>query len=598
MIILILLGLFQALILPGLLCTYTLKNIDFRDRLILSSTLSLLINYFIVWLLYAFKSYSQTSVLVLIGLEVILAVQIRSLILQDVKNTYKYCSETLRVILNTKTINLYTLLFSLFCIYYFYLLKTNGFLTVFTHWDAVVSWNRWAIELHEGTFNGSRGYPLAIPALFSLVYTFANETNIQTLVKYICIYWPFLGGFAIFRCGTYLPKLKNSFGIAAIFYLYMLSKGSWTIDFIFSGLVDPIMAAYGAIFVYSCLLISSNKIKLHHQYIRIITLTTLSISGSALIKMTGAILTFDFILVMFFIIFSEKFWVNNKKYFLILITLSIAIALHWYALTTFYWRDWQVLSEYSSLQDSRIWIRPYLHLELFGATFGWIFTILVMLGAFSSRNILLFFVLFVIPLFLFCGLTVGYDLRATFILFAPLSIIAAFGMLFIYKILNSIKVKIYSLHLSNLNKSIYIPIILSIIVLAACSFILTTIMSHDKIIGSNTEKRIAANDFASDGNRRLLRIFESEPNARIISCWQTPIGLPGAKGKFIATGNCTVTMMQGWLSDPNTKYWLYRDEGNPNQPLTPDFVANALRNQPIHIHAEPLGSGFVLYSKN
>ena len=598
MIILILLGLFQALILPGLLCTYALKNIDFRDRLILSSTLSLLINYFIVWLLYAFKSYSQTSVLVLLSLEIILAIQIRSLILQDIKYAYKHCSEILRAIVNTKTINLYTLLFGLFCIYYFYLLKTNGFLTVFTHWDAVVSWNRWAIELHEGTFNGSRGYPLAIPALFSLVYTFANETNIQTLVKYICIYWPFLGGVAIFRCGTYLPKLKTSFGIAAIFYLYMLSKGSWTIDFIFSGLVDPIMAAYGAIFVYSCLFISSKKIKLHPQYLRIIILITLSISGSALIKMTGVILTFDFILFMFLIIVSDKYWINNKKYFSILITLSIVIALHWYALTTFYWRDWQVLSEYSSLQDPRIWIRPYLHLELFGTTFGWIFTILTILGALASRNTLLFFVLFIIPLFLFCGITVGYDLRATFILFAPFSILAAFGILFIHKIIIDSKATIYSFYLFIRNKSKYILVVLSIIVISTGSFILTTLMSHDKIMSSNTEKRIAANDFANDGNKRLLRIFESEPNAQIISCWQTPIGLPGSKGKFIATGNCTITMMQGWLSDPTTKYWLYRDEGNPNQPLTPEFVTNLIDKQPFKINAEHLGSGFVLYSKN
>jgi len=597
MIILILLGLIQALILPGLLCTYTIKNIDFRDRLILSCTLSLLINYFIVWLLYVFKSYSQSSVLVLISLEIILAIQIRSLILQDCKAAYNYCSDTIRRVANTKTINFYTLLFILFCIYYFYLLKTNGFLTVFTHWDAVVSWNRWAIELHEGTFQGSRGYPLAIPALFSLVYTAAKETNIQTLVKYICVYWPFIGGLALFGCGTYIPKLKNSFGVGAIFYLYMLSKGSWTIDFIFSGLVDPIMAAYGAIFVYSCLLISSPKTKLHPQYIRVITLTVLSIAGSALIKMTGVILTFDFILVSFFIIFSDKYFINHKKYFLILLIILIAIAVHWYALTTFYWRDWQVLSEYSSLQDPRIWIRPYLHLELFGTTFGWVFTSLVMIGALSSRKIFVFFVLFVIPLFLFCGVTVGYDLRATFILFAPLSILAIFGISLVYRILFILKIKIYNFYILTQNKSKYIPISLSVVTLLIFSITLTAIMSHDKIMRSNTEKRIAANDFANYGNKRLLRVFESEPNAKIISCWQTPVGLPGAKGKFIATGNCTITMLQGWLSDPNIKYWLYRDEGNPNQPLTPDFVSNLIDKQSIKIDTEPLGSGFILYSK-
>jgi len=56
-------------------------------------------------------------------------------------------------------------------------------------------------------------------------------------------------------------------------------------------------------------------------------------------------------------------------------------------------------------------------------------------------------------------------------------------------------------------------------------------------------------------------------------------------------------MLQGWLSDPNIKYWLYRDEGNPNQPLTPDFVSNLIDKQSIKIDTEPLGSGFILYSK-
>jgi hypothetical protein len=126
---------------------------------------------------------------------------------------------------------------------------------------------------------------------------------------------------------------------------------------------------------------------------------------------------------------------------------------------------------------------------------------------------------------------------------------------------------------------------------------LTQVLSDDKILTSNTEKRAAANDFANGGNKRLLQIFESEPNAQIISCWQTPFGLPGAKGRFIPSGNCTVTLPEGWLSDPRIKYWLYRDEGHPSQLLTPEVVAQVLAKYAGPIQAESLGSGFVLYSK-
>lgn len=597
MIILILLGLTQALILPGLLCSYYVKSIDFRDRIILAGTLSLLANYLIVWCLYILNLYSQFSLLLIIAFELLWAFRLRSLICNDLKCFTKYLAETFHAAINKKSINFNHLIFILFCIYYFYLLKTNGFLTVFTHWDAVVSWNRWALELHEGSFQGSRGYPLAIPILFSIIYTIANETNIQTLVKYVCVFWPFLGGLAIFGCGLHTPRYKLVFSFSSIIYLYFLSKGSWTIDFIFSGLVDPIMAAYGAIFVYSYLFISSRITKDHDQYKQILTLTIFSILGSSLIKLTGVILTFDYLLIIAFIVLTNTKLKNYKRYFVILFIITCIIALHWYAITTLYWRDWQVLSEYSSLQDPRIWIRPYLHLELLGSTFGWFFIILLFLGAFSSKESLLLFILFVIPLFLFCGITVGYDLRASFILFAPISILSSLGLLLIKNFLANFCLKIIANFKHGSKTFLYLMFFISLLILFVGIYSLINTMNRERILYSNTEKRIIANDFANQGNKRLLTIFETEPNARIISCWQTPIGLPGAKGKFIPTGNCTITMLKAWLSDPNTKYWLYRDEGNPTQPLTPDDVINFLNKQPIKIHSENLGSGFVLYSK-
>jgi hypothetical protein len=597
MIILILLGLVQALILPGLLFSYYAKSIDFKDRIILTGTLSLLANYLIVWCLYVSNLYSQLSLLLIFSIECLWAFKIRLLIYKDITELFKYLIKTFQSIITKKTINLNHLFFILFCIYYLYLLKTNGFLTVFTHWDAVVSWNRWALELHEGTFQGSRGYPLAISILFSIIYTVANETNIQTLVKYVCVFWPFLGGLAIFACGLHAPKYKFIFSLSSIIYLYFLSKGSWTIDFIFSGLVDPMMAAYGAIFIYSCLFISSRFTKDNADYKQIITLTLLSILGSSLIKLTGVILTFYFIIFIAFIVFTNNKLKNQKIFFIILFIITCAIAVHWYAITTFYWRDWQVLSEYSSLQDPRIWIRPYLHLKLFGFTFGWTFTILLFLGALSSKKTFALFILFIIPLFLFCGITVGYDLRASFILFAPIAILSILGLLFIKNFLINFYLKIVSIF--QLGSKIFICLmsVIALTILTVVIFSLTSIMSKERILYSNTEKRIFTNDFANQGNKKLLSIFETEPNARIISCWQTPIGLPGAKGKFIPTGNCTITLLQSWLSDPNTKYWLYRDEGSAAQPLKPDFVTDFLSKQPIKIHAENLGSGFVLYSK-
>lgn len=597
MILLIILGLIQALILPGLICSYYLRDIRPVDRLILASALSLVINYFVVWGLYLLDIYAQATILVLILIEVGVLFKLRVLFVKDVVDVYKSAHDFIVRCRGAQTISFFALLFLLFCIYYFYLLKATGFLTVFTHWDAVVSWNRWAVELYDGTFQGSRGYPLAVPILWSIVYVVSEETNVQTLAKYICVYWPFVGGLALFASARYAPKLKNVLALSSIFYLYLLSKGSHTIDFIFSGLVDPFMAAFGALFIYFAAAVSSKVIADHKEFKAIVAAVLVSLAGGALIKLTGVILLFDFIcLICIFTLYKKQFQ-QRRRYILVISAMVFFLAIHWYVITTFYLRDWQTISQYDSLQDPRIWMRPYLHLSLFGNTFGWLLTGFAVIGAFSSRSALAIFWMLVLPLFIFCALTVGYDLRATFIVFAPIAVLAATGIFFVYHA----SIKVFDQTLIQLrmtpNLRAYAPAVGIALVSLAVLVGLTHVLSRDKILSSNTEKRAAANDFGLAGNKRLLQIFEAEPNARIISCWQTPFGLPGAKGRFIPSGNCTVTLLEGWLTDPNIKYWLYRDEGNPSQLLTPDVVNQVLAKQSRPINAESLGSGFVLYSK-
>ena len=597
MIILIILGLLQALILPGLICSYYLRDIRPVDRLILASTLSLVINYFVVWGLYFLDIYDQATILVLILIEVGVLFKLRVLFVKDIVDVYKSAHDFIGRCRGAQTISFFALLFLLFCIYYFYLLKANGFLTVFTHWDAVVSWNRWAVELYDGTFQGSRGYPLAVPILWSIVYVVSEDANVQTLVKYICVYWPFVGGLALFASARYAPKLKNVLALSSIFYLYLLSKGSHTIDFVFSGLVDPFMAAFGALFIYFAAAVSSKVIADHKEFKAIVAAVLVSLAGGALIKLTGVILLFVFICLICISTLYKKQFQHCRRYLLVISAMAFFLAIHWYVITTFYLRDWQTISQYDSLQDPRIWIRPYLHLSLFGNTFGWLFTGFAVIGAFSSRSALAIFWMLVLPLFIFCALTVGYDLRATFIVFAPIAVLATAGIFFVYYA--SIKLFDQALIWFRVtpNLRVYAPAVGIALMSLAVLVGLTHVLSRDKILSSNTEKRAAANNFGLAGNKRLLQIFEAEPDARIISCWQTPFGLPGAKGRFIPSGNCTVTLLEGWLTDPNIKYWLYRDEGNPSQLLSPDVVNQVLAKQSRPINAESLGSGFVLYSK-
>jgi len=109
MIILILFGLLQALILPGLVASYYLKNIDVVSRIIFASALSLVINYPIVWFLYLTNLYSQTSLVIILVIEFSILFYIRNLLLHDIKNAMNNTSKYFINILNTKSINFYSL---------------------------------------------------------------------------------------------------------------------------------------------------------------------------------------------------------------------------------------------------------------------------------------------------------------------------------------------------------------------------------------------------------------------------------------------------------------------------------------------------------
>ena len=55
---------------------------------------------------------------------------------------------------------------------------------VFSIWDTVVSWNRWAVDWSQGIFpRGSYDYPQLLPTIWSLVYQLIGTVDIQVFAK-------------------------------------------------------------------------------------------------------------------------------------------------------------------------------------------------------------------------------------------------------------------------------------------------------------------------------------------------------------------------------------------------------------------------------
>ena len=126
---------------------------------------------------------------------------------------------------------------------------------------------------------------------------------------------------------------------------------------------------------------------------------------------------------------------------------------------------------------------------------------------------------------------------------------------------------------------------------------ISQVATDEKIIQSNTDKKVHANDFGA--NKILMNIFMNEPKSKIISCWQMPYGLPGAKGKFIPTGcHGGMSEVDKWLSDDSIKYLLYWRSYDESKYPTVVQVAEYLSAKGIRFSTVNLASGYFLFSKN
>lgn len=55
----------------------------------------------------------------------------------------------------------------------------------FYDWDAVISWNRWAVEIARGNYSSHTAYPIGIPTLWSYVYLSQDNDSVYYIAKFI-----------------------------------------------------------------------------------------------------------------------------------------------------------------------------------------------------------------------------------------------------------------------------------------------------------------------------------------------------------------------------------------------------------------------------
>lgn len=289
MFVLGILSLVQIVFLPGLI---SLRLIRFRGSLwqdvIYIFSLSLLINYCLVFFLTAFKLYSPWLILILFAIQVIWAIwlywdDLHKPLLEVFQNLWDKSVSALAGLFHApaddlsrsqKAVHYVFMLFTLIALLLAF--DRMGWLlglfrdnlgTVFDGWDAVFSYNRWAEVWFSGRIPlDSRFYPQLIPINWSLTYMFMGESTVQLFAKSIM---------PLFMLGIFLQLFdlgitfkQPGFFVAIILMRALLLRFIHT--GIHNGLVDVAVAFFALLPFYTIMKAQAMKTETEKQILWIL----------------------------------------------------------------------------------------------------------------------------------------------------------------------------------------------------------------------------------------------------------------------------------------------------------------------------------------
>ncbi len=172
---------------------------------------------------------------------------------------------------------------------------------IYSGWDAIASWNRWALELSENQYHPiDAAYPLLIPALLALFYKLQGTLEVWWSVKLLLFILPYITLASLLT--LYHEKKDIAYiWFTALLYPYLLSPT------LFSGYVDmPVMVMGTLVLV----LIYTAEIEESREYSTRYLIAAILLAGLVSItKQAGSvflIFTFIYIALNFKYLQSKK----------------------------------------------------------------------------------------------------------------------------------------------------------------------------------------------------------------------------------------------------------------------------------------------------
>lgn len=204
----------------------------------------------------------------------------------------------------------------------------TNFDTVFTQWDAVVSWNRWATEWFSGSFpNETHRYAQLIPTNFAVSYAFLRGTQLQIFAKSFMPLFNLFILLALFDLGLTYQKTGYFIGVVVTRFLVKKFLG----EYIVSGYVDVALAFFSLLPIYALLKAKANPNP--DQQLSYLQIGAVFSAGTGLTKQNGLFLFALYPILAYTLVAKEMPLTNTKEKILAVIKpflLGLIVLLPWY----------------------------------------------------------------------------------------------------------------------------------------------------------------------------------------------------------------------------------------------------------------------------
>ena len=515
------LGIIQITFLPGMIVLRLFQlRTNLLDKVLILFGTSLIANYCVIFLLSLLGMYSRITLGVLIVAELIAIVWLYR----------KDLVTPARIVLETAQDRIYEVSSLFFpksggisIFYYFIVLllllasarnilwAVNLFIqnlgTVFSTWDAVVSWNSWATTWAAGQIPlGSDLYPQLVPANWSITYVLLGDTTLQFFAKAVM---PLFALTILLGLFNLVLLTKEFYFLLSIVLLQPLLK-----EFINIGLTNGYVDIAVAFFTFAALyiLLKAHGTSDMEQRSRLYILGAIFTAGAAVSKQTGVYIAMCYPVLVYADVFFSKYSLDKKRLhtWIGLFAVISLVWISWYVFKSIAGADPEAFNTYLSLSENR-----YDNVNLFSrmaTAIGqhWEFVVLFILIAVTfpwmDRLYKVLTLLFAPFPFIWAGMA-SYDTRNLAIFLPVLALVAGYSIHWLI-------VKLVGL--SERARVLQMPVFIPVVFASLALFSLGFLVSSQKLYQRQVD--LQRQNFSPNKNQMLLDLVATDgPQTRIMT---------------------------------------------------------------------------------